>query len=260
VHLEYQKTKEWLMYRHRESGHEPPHLHNALEVVYVTKGTLEAGVGAELYHMETGDLAFIFPDMIHHYQVFSKGKNLACYIQIPTFLCGAFLEKLQQYCPQAPVIGREEVGEEVLGALRELSVVEKEDFMLTQAYVQIILAKCLPEMNLILKESGENDDLIYQTAAYIAANFREGLSLTSVASELGVSKYVLSRIFSGTFRCNFNRYLNDARLNYACARLENTNRSITEICMDSGFESQRTFNRVFREKYRMTPREYREKH
>lgn len=44
----------------------------------------------------------------------------------------------------------------------------------------------------------------------------------------------------------------------ACSLLEYTDRSITEICMDSGFESQRTFNRAFQERYRMQPREYRQ--
>lgn len=38
---------------------------------------------------------------------------------------------------------------------------------------------------------------------------------------------------------------------------ECTDKSITDISMDAGFESQRTFNRVFRERYKMTPREYR---
>lgn len=56
---------------------------------------------------------------------------------------------------------------------------------------------------------------------------------------------------------NFNQYLNDARLRYACYRLENTRDSITNICMDSGFESQRIFNRVFKERYKMPPSEYR---
>ena len=53
------------------------------------------------------------------------------------------------------------------------------------------------------------------------------------------------------------QYLNDARLNYACHRLENTSDAITNICYDSGFESQRTFNRVFKERYKVTPSEYR---
>ena len=46
-----------------------PHLHNALEIVCVTSGSLELGVGQELYHMEKGDIGFVFPDVIHHYQV-----------------------------------------------------------------------------------------------------------------------------------------------------------------------------------------------
>lgn len=260
VHLQYQETKERVVFRQKESGHVPPHLHDALEIVYVTAGTLEAGVGAELFHMETGDIAFIFPDVIHHYQVSAAGENRAAYIHIPQSLCGAFLERVRRCCPVYPVIGGKKAGEDVHGALRKLSIIGKDDFVLAQAYVQIILARCFPELELTLKEGGADDDLIYRTAAYIASNFREELSLTSVAAELGVSKYVLSRTFSCVFRCNFNRYLNEARLNYACFCLENTNRSITDICMDSGFESQRTFNRVFKERCRMTPREYRKTH
>ncbi|MCD7869968.1 MAG: helix-turn-helix domain-containing protein, partial [Enterocloster clostridioformis] len=44
---------------------------------------------------------------------------------------------------------------------------------------------------------------------------------------------------------------------YACRRLENTEDSITNICLDSGFDSQRTFNRVFKERFRVSPTEYR---
>ena len=64
-------------------------------------------------------------------------------------------------------------------------------------------------------------------------------------------------LFSKTFHRNFNQYLNDARLNYACHRLENTSDSITNICLGSGFESQRTFNRVFKERYKISPSDYR---
>ena len=78
-----------------------------------------------------------------------------------------------------------------------------------------------------------------------------------MAKDLGVSKYVLSRVFSKIFHRNFNQYLNDARLGYAKQRLETTNDPITTIWLDSGFESQRIFNRVFKEKYKVSPNEYR---
>ena len=72
-----------------------------------------------------------------------------------------------------------------------------------------------------------------------------------MAYDLGISKYVLSRLFAKTFHCNFNKYVNGVRLNYAIAALENTKESITSICFEAGFESQRTFNRVFKEKYKI---------
>ena len=131
--------------------------------------------------------------------------------------------------------------------------------MVEEAYIQIILARCIKKMNLIDKSSVGSDDLIYRTVAFVSANFRKPFSLEDMARELGVSKYVVSRIFSKTFHCNFNQYLNDARIGYAIGRLENTNDTITDIYLDSGFKSQRTFNRVFKERYKSSPSEYRQR-
>ena len=89
----------------------------------------------------------------------------------------------------------------------------------------IVFARCIGKLNLVEKSHVGSKDLIYQTVSYISANF--------------------------------NQYLNDARLNYACHCLENTSGSITNICLDSGFESQRTFNRVFKERYKISPSDYR---
>ena len=46
-------------------------------------------------------------------------------------------------------------------------------------------------------------------------------------------------------------------MSYAQAILQDSNESITNIALDCGFESQRTFNRVFKERFKMTPREFR---
>ena len=39
--------------------------------------------------------------------------------------------------------------------------------------------------------------------------------------------------------------------------MECTGKSITDVCLDAGVERLRTFNRVTRERYKVTPREYR---
>ena len=71
MHLVYENTKEEIIAIKKTPVHRPPHLHNALEIVYVTEGCVELGVGEELFHMDQGDIGFIFPNIIHHYQVFS---------------------------------------------------------------------------------------------------------------------------------------------------------------------------------------------
>ena len=53
--LNYKKTDAMLDITDRKLHHVAPHLHGVLEMVYVTEGTLEIGVGTELYHMEEGD-------------------------------------------------------------------------------------------------------------------------------------------------------------------------------------------------------------
>ena len=52
MHLIYEDTKEEIIAVQRKAKHQPPHLHQAMELVYVIKGSLELGVGLELYHME----------------------------------------------------------------------------------------------------------------------------------------------------------------------------------------------------------------
>lgn len=255
--LTYEKRSDGISIEWKNSVHVPPHLHEAIEIIYVTDGTVELGVGKELYHMEAGDFAIVFPNVIHHYQVFGVGKNKAVYLFLEPYLSPTFFDELQKYSPQYPIIRKEEVHTDIVNSINSLLDLEERKDLLIQAYVQIILAHVFSEMEMIDKDTIGGDDLIYKVVEYVAKNFRTEMSMHKMAFELGVSKFVLSRLFAKTFHCNYNQYVNGMRLDYALTVLENTRDSITNICLEAGFESQRTFNRVFKERYKMTPREYR---
>ena len=47
----------------------------SVEFIYLTEGCLKLGMGQELFHMEEGDFAVLFPEVIHHCQVFSGENN-----------------------------------------------------------------------------------------------------------------------------------------------------------------------------------------
>ena len=65
--LVYENKTDGIAVEWKKTVHFPPHLHEAIEVVYVTNGNIELGVGQELYHMDEGDFAIVFPNVIHHY-------------------------------------------------------------------------------------------------------------------------------------------------------------------------------------------------
>ncbi|MBC7959574.1 MAG: helix-turn-helix transcriptional regulator, partial [Vallitaleaceae bacterium] len=67
-----------------------------------------------------------------------------------------------------------------------------------------------------------------------------------------------SHVFSRKMGTNLNDYLNSFRLNYAVHLIRTTHKSLAEIYNESGFDSQRTFNRVFKNTYEMTPSKFRE--
>ena len=256
----YENVKDNLMLYHKKSVHVPPHLHNAIEFVLVTEGTLELGVGVELYHMEKGDFGIVFPEMVHHFQVFSAGVHRAYHMLAAPSLGYGFREILAEKCPKNPVIPAADLHRDIPYAIESLYRSKGDDRTpaIVDAFVQIILARSLPHYTLIDKCSTGSDDLIYQTVTYIAAHFQESLSIESMAHDLGVNQPAISQVFSKTFHTNFNQYLNGVRLEYACSLLQYTDMSITDACMNAGFESQRTFNRVFQDKIHMSPREYRE--
>lgn len=254
----YEQKKENVHILQKTSRHAPPHLHNSVEFIYVISGSMEIGMGQELFHMDEGDFAVIFPDVIHHYQVFEKGKNKSIYVWALPVITSNYMDTLQNLCPVDPVIKKADLHPDikyVLQALlqqKNISKEKKEEIQNTsenvleersveQAYIQILLARSLGKMKLMDKKSVESNDIVYQAVSYIAKHFREDLSLEKISKELGVNKFTLSRVFSGIFHKNFKQYINEHRLNYASAMLECSNEDITSIYLDAGFESQRTF-------------------
>lgn len=184
----YEQKKENVHILQKTSRHAPPHLHNSVEFIYVISGSMEIGMGQELFHMDEGDFAVIFPDVIHHYQVFEKGKNKSIYVWALPVITSNYMDTLQNLCPVDPVIKKADLHPDikyVLQALlqqKNISKEKKEEIQNTsenvleersveQAYIQILLARSLGKMKLMDKKSVESNDIVYQAVSYIAKHF-----------------------------------------------------------------------------------------
>ena len=263
MHFFYELKDDRMEIYAKQSVHYQPHIHRSMECIYVTRGTLELGIEENFQHMETGDFGIVFPNVIHHYQVFCREESRAYYFLPPPSYAGPWAEQMLQCQPEIPVVPASKVHPDIPYALERLKELfdQGEDIknpVLARAFTQILLARLLPLLTLRKRQEQPGHGIIYDAVVYMASHFtQEDISLTKMAQDLGYSPYDLSRVFSGTFHTNFNQYLNDLRLNLALNLLENSEESITELAMESGFASMRTFNRAFQERYRMSPREYR---
>ena len=94
-------------------------------------------------------------------------------------------------------------------------------------------------------------------AQYLSKHYTEALTLRQVASELGYSYQYLSRAFNKTIGISFKELLNQYRIEHAVELLIKTDRSITDIAYETGFQSIRSFYRICEKMYGKTPKELR---
>lgn len=79
-----------------------------------------------------------------------------------------------------------------------------------------------------------------------------------LTKRLHIKKNVFAQIIQTYAHTNFNGYINNKRLEYSIRLLKDYhNYTIEAVASDSGFNNVRTYYRQFREKYGMTPAEYR---
>ena len=94
-------------------------------------------------------------------------------------------------------------------------------------------------------------------AQYISKHLRRSLSVRELASEACMSEPNFYRTFRQTFGLTPVEYINQQRIAMAGSLLRSTNRGITDICLDCGFNSLTYFTTLFRREVGMPPAQYR---
>jgi AraC-like DNA-binding protein len=90
--------------------------------------------------------------------------------------------------------------------------------------------------------------------------YAEPLDVRAVAAVAHVSEAHFSRTFRAVFGETPHRYLQRRRVERSMFLLRETDRSVTDVCLDVGFTSLGTFSRTFREIVGETPTGYRKGH
>jgi AraC-like DNA-binding protein len=99
--------------------------------------------------------------------------------------------------------------------------------------------------------------LIWDIIQFIHTNYRETLSLPIISKQFNLSISSVSALFKHHIGQNFVELLHDIRTRHACSLLVSTDLNVTEVALESGFGSYKTFSRVFRELKQVSPAQYR---
>jgi len=132
---------------------------------------------------------------------------------------------------------------------------QENDFNMLKVFVEKVLMEYLSRI-INTREHSENP-IIKKVCEYIDKNLSQDISLDQVASYVNVSTFYLSKLFKEEKNITFVNFLTDKRLDKSRDLLKQTNLSIKEITSECGWNDQNYFSRIFKNKYGVTPSEYR---
>lgn len=229
------------------------HMHESVEIVCLLEGTAHAFANGKDYMLGAGDFFVVFPNSIHYYD--SCVDNKAVVMIVPMSMVSEFRNILTTKTPVSSVVRT--VDRRAVDLIR--TAMEYDGKFRDEAVRGMILAA----FSMILEKMSFSDKSKYTETTieaileFCQEHYKEELSLKVIADNLGISKSHISHIFTNKIHMGFCDYVNSIRLNMALKLIEQTNRSITDIGSESGFCTIRTFNRAFKKKFGMSPRQYR---
>lgn len=236
-----------------------PHMHSHMEIVFIEKyGKSTVFADEKSVVVEENDLFIAFPNQIHYYEDIVRPMTAKVLIISPA-MCPEFKKIFDRYVPVSPVL--KNAGDNPLIRMAVETISECSDKMdeysetVARGALLILLSEIFKAMPLE-KVAQHNTDVLKELLNYCYDNYTTDISLDSVANNLHLSKYYISRLFNRRLKISFNDYINSLRIRKACELLKSDNNSITDIAFSVGYNSVRTFNRCFREVRGTSPRKY----
>ncbi|GAB5559782.1 MAG: AraC family transcriptional regulator [Synoicihabitans sp.] len=103
----------------------------------------------------------------------------------------------------------------------------------------------------------ENVSRIDRVKSWIVENLESDFDLSDAAQRVAMSPKSFSRFFRKNTGKSFIQFVIELRIGLACRLLVQSDASVAEVCYASGFRNLSNFNRLFRERKALSPREFR---
>ncbi|MFY7899404.1 MAG: AraC family transcriptional regulator [Chitinophagaceae bacterium] len=253
------------------------HFHPEIEIVQIIQGTGLQIVGNHLHNFKPGDMIMVGANLPHLWKcdtTYSEKKTgLMAESFVIHFLPNAFgdyffhipeniqLLKLLNKAKHGLMIkGKTQKIAEPL--IKQLIHSNNTDKLILFLQLLNVLSKSrdLVELNKQIVEqqqSTKEAERLNTVMQFLLNNYIETITLHKIASIANLSKNAFCRYFKTATKKSFSSFLLDLRINHACKLLNETNKPISEICFESGFNNFSNFNRYFKQITKCTPLQYR---
>nr|WP_288835718.1 AraC family transcriptional regulator [uncultured Blautia sp.] len=262
---------------HTRFVHFPSHRHDFIEVLYVCEGSLINIIGGKQVVIEAGELLFL--NQFTRHEILPAGKNDIAinFMILPEFFDVAYTMAGSNNVLADFLVNvlrqNEEKGEylhfRVAEVLQIQNLLENMIYSLVtgrgdqnrinQTTMGLIFLYLLDSVQYAeMRVPNQYENMISMTTLdYIEQNYKTA-TLTELCVRLHLPMHVLSKMIKKNTGFNFKELLQRKRMNKAIELMCETELPISDIIAAVGYENGSYFHRVFREKYHVTPRAFRE--
>lgn len=253
------------------------HWHECLEVSYVKSGTGRYYIEDKVYEMSPGDVIILNNIEPHYLEVYESGMHQPVIVFDPSLVwsnCSNSMdyEYLMPFFERGSDFNNKlDMNEPFASEIKEnLLLLEKEFFEKPEGYMLMIKARLLMILTYLIRcfrdsskaipqniNKRQNLMRIEEALKFISENYREDIKLEDVASKIYVTPQYFSSLFKKTTGKTFIDYVTGLRINTSIKLLKDTDRKITDIAIDCGFNNMANFNSVFKKYIGKTPSDFR---
>ena len=227
--------------------HFPSHIHNVYEVLCVRQGTACAEIDGQTYTVNAGEGLAVFPLQYHSYTVDSVSK-VEIFVFSPHFV-SEFDDMVSGKKPLSSLFQTDDIPSFPENVSNILS---------KKAFFYDLCHKLHTRLPLSAGEhSGKTLSLLDKLFLFVDRNYSGDCSLSAAAKALKYDYTYLSKLFKSKAGMSYNAYVNRFRIGHATYLLSGSDKSITEIAYEVGYNAVRTFNWEFQKIMHMTPADYR---
>lgn len=240
------------------------HWHRSIELFVVFQGKMNFFIQNKTYQLEGGELVLINSNEVHSIESLSNNTTLVLQIPIKLF---------QEYYQEGTTFvmfqhSQKQYDYKIMELIRTMyDEIQKKEIgyewkVQSDFYYLLYILIQKYRHHKISKEaikSHKGLDKLSRITAYIREHYQKELTLECIAEVFGYSPTYLSRMFQKYAATNYKTYLQNIRLEYAYQEFVNTDHTILEVAMKHGFPSSKAFTKLFQEKYKILPSEYRKR-